>query len=99
MNAYERLGIRRVINAYGNLTPLGGSLMHAEVVEAMAEAASWSVDPNDLLKKAGEHIASLVGVEAAFRTSGAAAGLAISTAACLTERTRPRSPGFPIPPA
>ena len=66
MNAFERLGIRRVINAHCDLTPLGGSLMHAEVVEAIAEAASWFVDLIDLLKKAGEHIASLVGVEAAF---------------------------------
>jgi len=83
MNVYEKLGVRRVINAYGNLTPLGGSLMEPEVVKAMAEAAGWFVDLNDLLKKAGKRIANLVGVEGAFITSGAAAGLVISTAACV----------------
>jgi len=83
VNAYEKLGVRRVINAYGNLTPLGGSLMDPQVVQAMVEAAGWFVDVNDLLKKAGHRIADLVGVEAAFITSGAAAGLVISTAACV----------------
>lgn len=83
MNVYERLGVRRVINAYGNLTPLGGSLMDAKVIQAMAEAATWFVDLTDLLEKAGQRIAELVGVEAAFITSGAAAGLVISTAACV----------------
>jgi seryl-tRNA(Sec) selenium transferase len=36
MNVYEDLGVRRVVNAYGNLTTLGGSLMPPEVTEAMA---------------------------------------------------------------
>jgi L-seryl-tRNA(Ser) seleniumtransferase len=83
VNVYEKLGVRRVINAYGNLTPFGGSLMAPEVVEAMADASGWFVNVNDLLKKAGHRIADLVGVEAAFITSGAAAGLVISTAACV----------------
>lgn len=81
---YERLGVRRLINAVGNKTTLGGSLMEAETLQAMTEAAQWFVDLNDLLKKAGQHIAGLIGVEGAFITSGAAAGLTVATAACVT---------------
>lgn len=83
MNVYEKLGVRRVINAYGNLTPLGGSLMNPEVLKAMAAGSQCFVDLNDLLKRAGQRIATLVGVEAAYITSGASAGLAIATAACV----------------
>jgi L-seryl-tRNA(Ser) seleniumtransferase len=60
--------------------------MDPRVLEAMADASTWFVDLNDLLRKAGQRIADLVGVEAAFITSGAAAGLAISTAACIAGR-------------
>jgi len=83
VNVYEKLGVRRVINAYGNLTPLGGSLMNPEVLKAMAAGSQSFVDLNDLLKRAGQRIATLVGVEAAYITSGASAGLAIATAACV----------------
>ena len=36
---YQRLGLRPFINARGTITTLGGSIMPAPVVEAMAEAA------------------------------------------------------------
>jgi L-seryl-tRNA(Ser) seleniumtransferase len=39
---------------------------------------------HELLKKAGELLAKMINVEAAFVTAGAAAGLAVSTAACMT---------------
>jgi L-seryl-tRNA(Ser) seleniumtransferase len=50
----------------------------------MAEAAKSFVDLNQLLAKAGQYVAGLLGVEAAYITSGAAAGLTLSTAACIT---------------
>jgi uncharacterized pyridoxal phosphate-dependent enzyme len=84
MDVYERLGVRKTINAYGTLTRLGGSLMEPPVLEAMAEAARHFVDLNELQQKAGEHVAQLLGVEAAYICSGAAAGLMLSTAACIT---------------
>lgn len=92
---YQQLGVRRVINAYGNLTPLGGSLMDPRVLEAMVDASQWFVDLNDLLRKAGQRIADLVGVEAAFITSGAAAGLVISTAACIAGCDRAKAARLP----
>lgn len=83
MHIYERLGVGRVINAHECLTRFGGSIMPAEVLAAMAEAGQWFIHLDELQDKVGQRIAELVGVEAAFVTSGAAAGLTIATAACV----------------
>ena len=84
MNIYRTLGIRELINAEGTITRLGGCVMDPAVVKAMAEAAKSFVDLDQLLAKAGEHVAALLGVEGAYICSGAAAGLALSMAACIT---------------
>ncbi|MHB1421527.1 MAG: aminotransferase class V-fold PLP-dependent enzyme, partial [Bacillota bacterium] len=83
MDVYEQLGVKKLINAWGTVTRIGGSKMAPEVLQAMCEAANAYVDMDELLRKAGEKIAQLIGVEAAFITSGAAAGLAVATAACM----------------
>lgn len=83
MDIYEKLGIRKVINAQGTLTKLGGSLMDPSVFDAMREAGAAFVDINELHRKAGEYIARLLGVDAACITNGASAGIAISAAACI----------------
>lgn len=83
MDIYEKLGVKKIINAQGTLTRLGGSLMDPSVFETMKEAGSAFVDMNELHLKAGEYIARLLGVEAACITSGASAGIAISAAACI----------------
>ncbi|MDW8058604.1 MAG: aminotransferase class V-fold PLP-dependent enzyme [Thermomicrobium sp.] len=84
MTWYERLGVRRVINADARLTRLGGSIMPPEVVEAMAEAARWYVDIDELQRAVGRRLAELTRNEAAYVTSGAAAGLTLATLACVT---------------
>ena len=84
MDVYDRLGIKKLINAEGTLTRLGGSVMDPAVMEEMVEASKYFVDLNELLEKSGEYIANLLGVEACCITSGAAAGLTLSTAACIT---------------
>jgi L-seryl-tRNA(Ser) seleniumtransferase len=84
MSIYHTLGMRELINAEGTITRLGGCVMDPAVVAAMAAAAKSFVDLNQLLAKAGQHVAALLGVDAAFITSGAAAGLTLSTAACIT---------------
>ena len=61
---YDILGVKRVINAAGTLTVLGGSLVPPEVVEAWADASRHFVDLVDLQNKVGARIAELVGVEA-----------------------------------
>jgi L-seryl-tRNA(Ser) seleniumtransferase len=83
MAIYEELGVKKAINAWGTITKIGGSLMAPEVLQAMCEAAGAYVDMYELHEKAGERIASLIGVEGAYVTCGAAAAIAIATAACM----------------
>jgi L-seryl-tRNA(Ser) seleniumtransferase len=84
MTTYESLGIRRLINANATLTKLGGSLMPPEVKQAMLDAAESFIDLHDLQRKVGERLAEITHNEAAFVSSGAAGGLALATAACIT---------------
>lgn len=84
MNLYEALGVKTIINGLGTMTAIGGSRMDAQVLSAMKEAAGAFVDMKVFHAKAGERIAELLGCEAACMTSGAAAGLEISAAACMT---------------
>ncbi len=83
-SVYEKLGVRPLINGMGTYTVLGGSLMPAEVVGAMVEAASHFVDMVELHEQAGARIAGLLGVPAAMVTAGAASAITVATAACIT---------------
>ena len=83
MTVYARLGVRTLVNARGNATLAGGTLMEPEVVAAMAEAARSFARIGDLQEIAGERIAELTGAEAGYVTSGAAAGLTLGAAAML----------------
>lgn len=83
MSAYTALGVRRVVNACGIYTDLGGSCLSDEVWAAAAEAnATWASLP-ELLDRSGERIAELAGAEAARIVPGASAGIALSVAACI----------------
>ena len=84
MDIYDELGVEKVINGYATVTFLGGSLMPRSVVAAMAEAAGHFVDIDELQEKAGGKIAELTHNEAAYVSCGAAAGLVLTTAACIT---------------
>ncbi len=83
-NVFEQLGITPVINARGNNTVLGGSTPSARVRRAMQDVERYYVDMQQLLERSGEVIAGLLNAEAAYVTPGAAAALALGTAACLT---------------
>ena len=83
MTIYNDLGLRPIINANATLTKLGGSIMLPEVMEAMAEASRSWVDVFELQRRVGERLAELTHNEAAYVSSGAAAGLAVATAACV----------------
>jgi L-seryl-tRNA(Ser) seleniumtransferase len=81
---YERLGVKPIINARGNNTVLGGSTPSPRVRQAMLDAERYYVDMQQLLDRAGERVAELLGCEAAYITPGAAAALALGAAACIT---------------
>jgi D-glucosaminate-6-phosphate ammonia-lyase len=84
LTTYQSLGIRPVINAYATLTRLGGSLMPPEVLQAMQEGATSFVDLPELHVRVSERLAELTHNEAAYVSSGAAAGLVLAAAACIT---------------
>ncbi len=83
-NVYTRLGVPTIINAKGPSTRLSGGIMRPEVAEAMAQASQHCVDMADLQARASVIIAETTGAEAGYVTSGAAAGLLLGTAACVT---------------
>src|SRR5215217_3345004 len=80
---YGRLGVRRIVNAAGPVTRLGGNRLAPEVAEAMAEAAQSHVQIDELQERASALLADATGAEAGLITSGAEAGLLLGTAACL----------------
>ena len=84
MGVYEDLGVRTIINAWGNATLTGGSIMRPEVLASMEEASrSYVWLTRSCWRRRERRVAELAGVEAAYITSGAAAGIAISVAACM----------------
>jgi L-seryl-tRNA(Ser) seleniumtransferase len=83
MSIYDELGVRTLINASANITRIGGSIMAPEVLEAMSEAAKHFVNLDELQRAVGNKLAELTHNEAAYVSCGAAAGLALATAAVV----------------
>ena len=80
---YKELGAQPVINATGSVTLLGGSTPVPEVREAMDRSDSAFIPLIELEKAAGDMIAKLCGVPAAYITSGAGSALTLATAAYM----------------
>lgn len=83
MSLLEELELKPVINAAATLTRLGGSLMPAQVIDAMAEASDAFVDLPEMHIAVGNRIAKLTNNEAAYVSCGAAAGIVLSVATCI----------------
>jgi uncharacterized pyridoxal phosphate-dependent enzyme len=95
MIAYKDLGIKPIINAAATLTRLGGSRMPPPVVAAMAAGAQAFVDLPELQARVGARIAELTHNQACYVASGAAAGVALATAACIAGADPAAIAGFP----
>lgn len=86
-NPYEELGVRTVINCWGTVTILGGSLIRPEVEAVMSQASRHFVHIADLQAAAGRRIAQMLKLPAdytAMVTSGAAAAIQSGLAGILT---------------
>ncbi|SPF41279.1 Selenocysteine synthase (Seryl-tRNASer selenium transferase)-like protein [Candidatus Sulfopaludibacter sp. SbA4] len=81
---YDKLGVTKIINAAGTYTALTASIMPPSVQAAVARAAEHPVRLGDLQKAAGEYLAGKLKCEAAIVTAGAASGLTLGTAGCVT---------------
>ena len=64
-------------------------------MDAMRSAGEAFVDLNELHIKVGEKLAGMIGVPAAFVSCGAASGVQLSAAACLTGTDRQRIDKLP----
>jgi L-seryl-tRNA(Ser) seleniumtransferase len=81
---YDKLGVTKIINAAGTYTALTASIMPPSVQAAIAQASKHPVRLAELQKAAGEYLAKHLQCEAALVTAGAASGLTLATAACIT---------------
>ena len=80
---YDDLGVKKIINAAGTYTVLGGSRMSDKTLEDIRAAAGSFVRIRDLQVKINGEIAAMTRNEAAYVTNGAAAGLYLATCAAL----------------
>ncbi len=82
-DVYTRLGVTPAINGIGNKTTLGGSTPSARAALAMAEADYYYCDMPELMEQTGKRVAELLGVEAAFITSGCASAIVHAAAGVM----------------
>jgi len=87
-NPYEKYGIRRVINAAGTYTRIGGSISPPEVFKAMEDASKSFVHIPELQQWAGKVIAEATGAEAGLPTAGASNAITLAAAACIMRGTK-----------
>ena len=85
---YEKLGVTKIINAAGTYTVLTASTMPPQVEAAVARAAKYYVRLPDLQVAAGKYLAQRLHCEGALVCAGAASGLTLGTAACMTVANR-----------
>jgi uncharacterized pyridoxal phosphate-dependent enzyme len=82
-NIYTKIGVTPIINARGTWTYTSASLELPEVKAAKQEAALHFVNLWELERGVGKRLAELSGAESGMVTAGAAAALAVGTAACM----------------
>jgi uncharacterized pyridoxal phosphate-dependent enzyme len=81
---YKSIGVRPLINCRGTLTVISGSLELPEVRAAVDAGGQKHVVLDELMDAIARRLAELTGAEWALVSSGCAAGIAHTTAACVT---------------
>jgi uncharacterized pyridoxal phosphate-dependent enzyme len=81
---YRSIGVRPLINCRGTLTVISGSLELPEVRAAVDAAGQHHVALDELMEGIARRLAQLTGAEWALVSAGCAAGIAHTTAACVT---------------
>lgn len=80
---YTELDVPHVVNAVGDHTRIGGTLIRSEALEAMRDAGTEYVSLYDLQASASRRISEITGSEAGLVTNGAGAGLVLAAAAAI----------------
>jgi len=83
-NVLERLGLKKIINAAGFMTPLGSSSVRIEVIDAVSAILPEYINMSALQARASEVIARITGAEAGCVTACTASGISMAIAACMT---------------
>jgi len=83
-DVYRDLEVPTAINAAGTKTRLGGTRIRPEAADAMRAATDSFARISDLQARASETVRDATGAEAGYVTTGAAAGLTLAAAACIT---------------
>ena len=92
---YADFGIKRVVNAMGHVTLLGGSML-SPAVQAAMEAANTGYAPlEEVIDKTGSAIADMIGAESAMVTSGCFAALVQGIASFITGDDRAKISRLP----
>ncbi|WP_078412419.1 DgaE family pyridoxal phosphate-dependent ammonia lyase [Priestia abyssalis] len=86
-----KYGLKRVINASGRMSILGVSAPTDTVMDAMKHGGQNYVEIADLVDKAGDYVARILGSEAAIVVNSASSGIALSVAALVTKGNRRKS--------
>ena len=81
---YRSIGVRPLINCRGTYTVISGSLELPEVRAAAEVAAQHHVALDELMEGIAARIAQITGADWALVSAGCAAGIAHTTAACVT---------------
>ena len=81
---YQSFGVKPIINCRGTLTVISGSIELPEVRAAVEAAAQHYVVLDELMEAAARRLAQITGAEWALISAGCAAGIAHTTAACVT---------------
>ncbi|EGG33228.1 DgaE family pyridoxal phosphate-dependent ammonia lyase [Paenibacillus sp. HGF5] len=88
---HAKYGLKRVVNASGRMSILGVSAPTDTVMEAMRIGGQSYVEIADLVDKAGDYMARILGSEAAVVVNSASSGIALSVAGIVTEGNRRHS--------
>lgn len=83
---YDELGVKKLVDAAGTYTIVGGSRMSAESLQAMNQAAAHHVLIRELQEAVHREIARLTGNEDAVITAGAIVGVYLCMAACVSRK-------------
>ncbi len=85
MSIYQKIGLRRVVNACGRVTILGVSTLSDDVAQAAIEGGQSYVVIEELINRAGEIISTYTGAEDSCVTSCASAGICLTVAGLVSQ--------------
>ena len=98
-SVYDELGVKTIINAWGTITDIGGSLISPEAVAAMESASKNFVSIEELLEVTGNRITEMLKDlppdHSATITSGAAGAIMSGVSGVLTGLDRGRISQLP----